>query len=337
MEVRNTNRLLGTFPGVLGLKTGDTANAGEVLLSYATLAHEDFLGVVMGSPDHMAETAGLLAYAGRILGPQDHFYAAGAHLDELADWPAWRRARLGVAGPLDDGKRPGEPAPLSPAQRELAAALRDLLPGLLGGRRHAVTGGAGPAGVMTEVVSATAIAARIAEMGAALAADYAGKEPVLLGVLKGAVPFLADLGRRLPPNLDIDFLSLTRFGSEGRVGISMDSATSIAGRRVVLVEDIVDTGLTLSYLLGLLETHEPASLATATLLDKRTRRIVDVPLRYRGFEVGDEFLLGYGLDWEGRYRNLPGLWAVLDLAAFRLDPEAATRGAFGGAGDQPRT
>ena len=86
----------------------------------------------------------------------------------------------------------------------------------------------------------------------------------------------------------------------------MDSATSIAGRHVLLVEDIVDTGLTLSYLLGLLETRRPASLATVTLLDKRTRRIVDVPLRYRGFEVGDEFLLGYGLDWEGRYRNLPG-------------------------------
>jgi len=197
-----------------------------------------------------------------------------------------------------------------------------------------VTGGAGPGRVMTEVVAAPAIAARIVELGATIRADYAGKDPVLLGVLKGAVPFLADLGRQLPPRLDIDFLSLTRFGSEGRVGIAVDSATSIAGRHVVLVEDIVDTGLTLSYLLSLLETREPASLATAALLDKRTRRIVDVPLRYRGFEVGDEFLLGYGLDWEGRYRNLPGLWAVLDLAAFRLDPEAATRGAFTEAGDK---
>ena len=197
-----------------------------------------------------------------------------------------------------------------------------------------MTGGARPAPVMTEVVPAAAIATRIAEMGAAIRADYAGREPVLLGVLKGAAPFLADLSRQLPPRLDIDFLSLTRLGSEGRVGIAVDSATSIAGRHVLLVEDIVDTGLTLSYLLGLLETRDPASLATVTLLDKGTRRIVDVPLRYRGFEVGDEFLLGYGLDWEGRYRNLPGLWAVLDLAAFRLDPEAATRGAFGGAGDK---
>lgn len=197
-----------------------------------------------------------------------------------------------------------------------------------------MTTGNGTAGVMTEVVSAAAIAARIAELGATIRADYAGKAPVLLGVLKGAVPFLADLGRRLPPQIDIDFLSLTRFGSEGRVGIAVDSATSLAGRHVLLVEDIVDTGLTLSYLLGLLQTREPASLATVTLLDKRTRRIVDVPLRYRGFEVGDEFLLGYGLDWEGRYRNLPGLWAVLDLAAFRLDPQAATGRAFAEAGDK---
>ena len=193
---------------------------------------------------------------------------------------------------------------------------------------------AGPGPALTQVVSAPAIAARVVELAAAIRTDYAGLEPVLLGVLKGAVPFLADLSRQLPPRLDVDFLSLTRFGSEGRVGIAVDSATSIAGRHVLLVEDIVDTGLTISYLIGLLQTRDPASLATVALLDKGTRRIVDVPLRYRGFEVGDEFLLGYGLDWEGRYRNLPGLWAVLDLAAFRLDPEAATFDAFGGAGDK---
>jgi D-alanyl-D-alanine carboxypeptidase len=133
MEVKNTNRLLGTFPGVLGLKTGDTARAGEVLLSYAVLAHDTFLGVVMASPDHMAETAEMLAYAGRILGPQDHFYAPGAHLDELAEWPGWRRARLAAIGPLDDGKRPGAALPLSPAEQAVADALRDLLPALLGG------------------------------------------------------------------------------------------------------------------------------------------------------------------------------------------------------------
>ncbi len=188
--------------------------------------------------------------------------------------------------------------------------------------------------VMALAVSAATIAARVSEMAAAIRADFEGKEPVLLGVLQGAVPFLADLSRQLSPRVDVDFLSLTRFGSEGRVAISVDSATPISGRHVLLVEDIVDTGLTLAYLLSLLETRRPASLTTVTLLDKRSRRIVDVPLRYRGFQVGDEFLLGYGLDWEGRYRNLPALWAVIDLADFRRHPEAATRGVFGGDGDK---
>jgi len=187
--------------------------------------------------------------------------------------------------------------------------------------------------VLTEVVSATALRERVAELAKEIAADYRGREPVLLGVLNGAVPFLADLSRHLPPEIEIDFLSLTRFGDEGRVGIAMDSATSLAGRDVIVVEDVVDTGLTLSYLLGLLDTRGPASLATVTLLDKTTRRIVDVALEYRGFEVGDEFLLGYGLDWEGRYRNLPSLWAVLDLSEFRDDPDMLARAVFQGAGD----
>jgi hypoxanthine phosphoribosyltransferase len=113
----------------------------------------------------------------------------------------------------------------------------------------------------------------------------------------------------------------------------MDSGTSLSGRHVLVVEDIVDTGLTLSYLIGLLETRDPASIAVAALIDKTTRRIVDVPLRYRGFEVGDEFLLGYGLDWEGRYRNLPELWAVLDIAAFQDDPGVLARRVFEGPGD----
>ncbi len=188
--------------------------------------------------------------------------------------------------------------------------------------------------VATEVIDPATLATRVAELGAEIRADYDQREPVLLGVLNGAVPFLADLSRHLPPRVDIDFLNLTRFGREGRVNIAVDSATSIAGRHVIVVEDIVDTGLTLSYLLSLLETRNPASLATATLLDKRTRRIVDVPLEYRGFEIGDEFLLGYGLDWEGRFRNLPGLWAVLDLAEFQRDPDALWHQAFGHPGDK---
>lgn len=181
---------------------------------------------------------------------------------------------------------------------------------------------------ITEVIDRESVARRVAALGAAITEDYAGRSPVLLGILKGSVPFLADLSRHLPGNVEIDFLSLTRFGDEGRVSISMDTATAITGRDVIVVEDIVDTGLTLSYLHGLLATRRPASLATATLIDKVTRRIVDVDLRYRGFEVGDEFLVGYGLDWQGRFRNLPSLWAVLDLTALRDDPGAAAASVF---------
>ena len=182
--------------------------------------------------------------------------------------------------------------------------------------------------IITEVISEEALQARVAELGSEITADFAGRQPVLLGVLNGAVPFLADLGRHLPPESEIDFLSLSRFGAEGRVTIKVDSGTSIAGRDVIVVEDIVDTGLTLSYLLGLLETRNPASLTTVALIDKTTRRIVDVSLGYRGFEVGDEFLLGYGLDWEGRYRNLRSIWAVLDLAAFQEEPALLAQAVF---------
>ena len=188
-----------------------------------------------------------------------------------------------------------------------------------------------------EIVAADAIAARVAEIGTQINEDYNGLEPVLLGILNGAMPFLADLSRHLSPQIEIDFLSLTRFGADGRVGIKVDSATSISDRHVIIVEDIVDTGLTLSYLLGLLGTRAPASLATTTLVDKTTRRIVDVALDYRGFEVGDEFLLGYGLDWEGRYRNLRSLWAVLDLAAFQKNPDMLSQKVFAGAADRLET
>ena len=164
-----------------------------------------------------------------------------------------------------------------------------------------------------EVVDATSIARRVAELGEAIGADYDGKNPVLVGVLKGSIPFLADLIRTIATPHEVDFLLLTRFGERGRVSVAMDTAISLEDRHVIVVEDIVDTGLTLSALLRNLSVRNPASLRTVTLLDKVPRRIVDVPVDYRGFEIGDEFLLGYGLDWEGRYRNLPGLWAVMDM------------------------
>lgn len=180
------------------------------------------------------------------------------------------------------------------------------------------------------MVSAEAVTARVAELGAEISADYRGKTPVVVGVLNAALLFLADLVRHLDFNHEVEFLAVSRFGEGGRVGIAMDTSISLQGRHVLLVEDLVDTGLTLSFLRELFETRKVASLRTVTLLDKAPRRIVDVPVEYRGFEVGEEFLLGYGLDHENRYRNLPSLWAVQDFAAFTADPDVLQRAVMSG-------
>ncbi len=181
-----------------------------------------------------------------------------------------------------------------------------------------------------EVVDAGAMDRRVCELGADIASDYAGLNPVLVGVLKGSIPFIADLIRCVDEAHEVDFLLLTRFGSKGRVAVAMDTAISLEGRHVLLVEDIVDTGLTLSTLRRNLEVRNPASLKTVALLDKVPRRIVDVPVEYRGFEIGDEFLVGYGLDWEGRYRNLPGLWAVMEMDRLQDIHETFPQVAFAG-------
>lgn len=187
--------------------------------------------------------------------------------------------------------------------------------------------------LFAEVISRDALRSRIEEIGRELSSNLAGSVPVLVGILHGALPFLADLVRNMDIDLEVDFLALSRFGEGGRVRIAMDTEISLSGRHVVIVEDIVDTGLTLSVLRRLLAARDVAGLATVTLLDKAPRRLVDVPLEYRGFEVGDEFLLGYGLDWAGIYRNLHSIWAVLDLASFREDPRALARRVFRNAGD----
>lgn len=181
-----------------------------------------------------------------------------------------------------------------------------------------------PAGsdVFAEVASARAIASRVAELGRRISEDYEGRTPVLLGVLSGSLMFHADLARNITVDNETDFLALTRFGEGGRVRLAMDAAANLEGRHVLIVEDIVDTGFTLSLLIKTLQTRNCAEVRTATLLDKVPRRIVDVPIHYRGFEVGDEFLLGYGLDWEGMFRNLPSLWAVMDFARFSENPAA---------------
>ena len=173
------------------------------------------------------------------------------------------------------------------------------------------------------------IQTRVRELGGVIADDHSDTRPVIVGVLTGALWFLADLVRAMDIDLDIDFLLLNRFGEGGRIRLQTDTALPLVDRHVILVEDIVDTGLSLTVLRRMMEERGAASVACAALLDKTTRRIVDVPLEYRGFEVGDEFLIGYGLDHDGLFRNVPDLWAVLDLAEFRDDPEPFARRVFG--------
>lgn len=165
-------------------------------------------------------------------------------------------------------------------------------------------------------LSAAAIQARVAELGARIGADYAGREPLLVGALKASIVFLADLSRAIPILHAIDFVELAGYGGRAAGGqrvarLLKDLDTDIGGRDVILVEDVVDTGLTLRYLIRLLELRAPRSLVACTLLDRPYRRLVDdLPVRYVGFTVPDEFFVGYGFDLDERYRNLPDLHLV---------------------------
>jgi hypoxanthine phosphoribosyltransferase len=156
---------------------------------------------------------------------------------------------------------------------------------------------------------------RVAELGDEVSADYAGRDLLLIGVLKGAVFFMADLMRHLTVTCEVDFMAISSYGaatdSSGVVRILKDLDINIAGRDVLVVEDIIDSGLTLSYLMRNLEAREPASLEICALLTKPERREIDVPVRYVGFEIPNRFVIGYGLDFAERYRNLPYV-GVLD-------------------------
>lgn len=158
------------------------------------------------------------------------------------------------------------------------------------------------------LISAEAIAAKVHELGGLVADTYRGNDLLLVSVLKGAVVFLTDLMRAIPIPLAIDFLAISSYGGRGAAGavrILKDLEQDITGRHVLVVEDIVDTGLTLSYLLRTLQAREPASLRVCALLDRSVRRIVDLPMTFRGFDIPDQFVVGYGLDHRQRYRNLP--------------------------------
>ena len=148
---------------------------------------------------------------------------------------------------------------------------------------------------------------RVAELGAQISRDYAGREPVLVGVLRGVMCFIADLMREITVPTAVDFMAISSYEGNGgsAVRIHKDLDENIKGRDVILVEDIIDTGMTLNHLIDYLNTKRPASVKVCALLDKRARRIADVPVEYVGFEILDEFVVGYGLDYQQRFRNLP--------------------------------
>ena len=157
------------------------------------------------------------------------------------------------------------------------------------------------------------LAERVREMGAAISADYAGREVVLVTLLRGGLFFLSDLCREVADPVRLDFMAISAYGAPhpgGGVRITKDLDEDIEGRDVLIVEDIIDTGLTLNYLLKVLRSRAPRSLQVAVLLDRDQRRIADVPIAYRGFHMPDTFVVGYGLDLKGKLRNLPYIGVV---------------------------
>jgi hypoxanthine phosphoribosyltransferase len=167
---------------------------------------------------------------------------------------------------------------------------------------------------------------RVEELGHTITGDYVGREPVFVTVLRGGAMFLADLIRTVDLPLEVHFMAISRYGdaaeSMGRVRLLLDLDVDLTGRDVVLVEDIVDTGLTSRYLLSVLRGRGPASLELCTLLDKSARRIVPLAPRYAGFDCPDRFVVGYGLDHRERYRNIPAILQVDDMEGLEEDPDA---------------
>ena len=172
------------------------------------------------------------------------------------------------------------------------------------------------------IVTEERLLARVAELGDEISAHYSGAAPpVLVSVLKGSTVFLADLVRAMSIDVEIDFMSLSPYGSEGVVRIIKDLDHDVKDRDVLIVEDIVDTGFTLQYLRKILAARQAASIATVALLDKTARRIIPVPVEWRGFEIPDLFVLGYGLDYEGIYRNVRDIFVARDIVELAADPK----------------
>jgi len=171
-------------------------------------------------------------------------------------------------------------------------------------------------GDIETMLSTEEIQSRVEELGVEISEDFAGQELHVVGVLKGSFVFLSDLVREIELPMSIDFLGLSSYGSStessGVVRMTRDLSMPIEGKDVLIVEDIVDTGLTMNYLLENLETRHPASLSVCTFLNKPANREVEVPIDYEGFSISDRFVVGYGLDYAQRYRNLPKIGVVPD-------------------------
>jgi hypoxanthine phosphoribosyltransferase len=150
---------------------------------------------------------------------------------------------------------------------------------------------------------------RIAELGAAITRDYQDRNPVFIGVLKGVIFFMADLLRQVPLPLEVDFLAISNYSTESRdqglVRLMKDLELPLTGRHVIFVEDVIDTGLTLNYLLRILRSQHPASLEVCVLFNKTRHRLIDIPIKYKGFDLPDKFVVGFGLDHREKFRNLP--------------------------------
>jgi hypoxanthine phosphoribosyltransferase len=179
-------------------------------------------------------------------------------------------------------------------------------------------------GVGRVVLPESEIRRRIGELGAQISSDYAGLNPLLIGVLKGVIFFMSDLLRSISIPVTADFMAISRYDpqqkTKGPVRLIKDLDEAVEGRHLLFVEDIIDTGLTLSYLLRILKARSPASLEVCTLFNKPEHRLVDVRLKYKGFDLPDRFMVGYGLDYKGAYRHLPFL-AELRPDVLQLGPK----------------
>jgi len=172
-------------------------------------------------------------------------------------------------------------------------------------------------GIDKILVSREEISKKVKELGERISKDYKGQDLLLVGVLKGAVVFMADLLREITIPVEVDMISVSSYGSgtdsTGIVKIVKDLDVNIKDRHVLIVEDLIDTGLTLQHLKELLATREPLSVKVCTIFDKPTRRIVDVPIEYNGISIPNYFVIGYGLDYAGEYRNLPDLCTMKQI------------------------